>query len=168
MLTATLAVRLLRQILQDYNYWPESESDSPLKVARSKSVIADKDILARDASMRKAITATAGYKVPERRIECKTLDQTFKPLVATSLLQLQTAAEAVKTAGAELGILEVPIEQAEFLIQVYGVFKQLANTKVCYVKDDIKAPDDAYTGLFFTGETSDGEVIVAQTLLTQT
>lgn len=168
MLTATVAIRLLRQILQDYNYWPESESDSPLKVSRSKSVLSDKDILARDAAMRRAVTADATYKPPERRIECKTLDQTFKPLVFASLLQVQTTVESIQTAGVGLEILEVPIEQAEFLIQVYSAFKQLTNTKVCYVKDDIKAPDDAYTGLFITGQTTDGEVIVAQTLLTQT
>lgn len=172
MLTAALASKLLRQILVDYNYWPESESDSPLSVRRSKTVLDDKALLARDASMRRAAVKEsdpdASYKAPERRIECKTLDQTFKPLAASALLEVQTAATNVQSGMAELETLEMPIEQSEFLVQLYSAFKQLANTKVCYVVDGTNTSSDPYTGLFITGETSDGEVIVAQTLLVQT
>ena len=173
MLTATLAVKLLRQILQDYNYWSQSESDSALKITRSKG-LDDKDILARDAAMRKTMLVTTqttettpAYKAPERRIETLSLDQVFKPLVAASMTELQAVAGTVKTAG--LKVLESPIERVEFLVQVYSVFNQLFEAKVCYVKDGInRLPDDAYTGFFITGKTTDGQVVVAQTLLTQT
>ena len=51
MLTAALATKLIRQILVDYNFWPQSESDSPLKVTRSRIVLDDKAILFRDAAI---------------------------------------------------------------------------------------------------------------------
>ena len=170
MLTAALAAKLIRQILVDYNFWPTSESDSPLRVFRSETVLDDKAILSRDASMRRTAVGdvTPPYKAPERRIECKTLDQTFKPLVASALTQVQTVALSVQGGSAELEMLEMPIEQSEFLVQLYSAFKQLANHKVCYVVDGNATSSDAYTGLFITGESSDGEMIVAQTLLVQT
>ncbi len=170
MLTAALAAKLIRQILVDYNFWPQSESDSPLKVARSKTVLTDTAILARDAAMRRIAVGdvTPPYKPPERRIECKTLDQTFKPLVAQSLTTVQATAMNVQSGVVGLEMLEMPIEQSEFLVQLYSAFKQLANHKVCYVVDGNADSSDVYTGLFITGESSDGEVIVAQTLLVQT
>ncbi len=170
MLTAALATKLIRQILVDYNFWPQSESDSPLKIARSKTVLSDAAILSRDAAMRKTAVGdvTPAYKPPERRIECKTLDQTFKPLVASALTVVQTTALSVQAGSTGLETLEMPIEQSEFLVQIYSAFKQLANPKVCYVVDGNQTSSDAYTGFFITGETSDGEVIVAQTLLVQT
>lgn len=170
MLTAALAAKLIRQILVDYNFWPESESDSPLRVLRAKTPLDDKAILSRDASMRRTAVGdvTPPYKPPERRIECKTIEQTFKPLVMMALDEVQTAATSVSGGTQGLEILEAPIEQAEFLVQLYSAFKQLANTKVCYVVDGNATSSDAYTGLFITGETTDGEVIVVQTLLVQT
>ncbi|MEG3840487.1 hypothetical protein [Microcoleus sp. herbarium14] len=170
MLTAALATKLIRQILVDYNYWPQSESDSPLKIARSKTVLTDAAIFSRDASMRRTAVGdvTPPYKAPERRIECKTLDQTFKPLVASALTEVQAMAISVQSGMVELETLEMPIEQSEFLVQLYSAFNQLANPKVCYVVDGNNMASDPYTGLFITGETSDGEMIVAQTLLVQT
>ena len=170
MLTAALATKLIRQILVDYNFWPTSESDSPLRVARSKTALTDAAILSRDASMRRTAVGdvTPSYKAPDRRIECKTLDQTFKPLVASALTEVQAMAMNVQSGVVGLEMLEMPIEQSEFLVQLYSAFKQLTNTKVCYVVDGNADSSDAYTGLFITGETSDGEVIIAQTLLTQT
>ncbi len=170
MLTAALATKLIRQILVDYNFWPQSESDSPLKVFRSKTVLSDAAILARDASMRRTAVGdvTPAYKPPDRRIECKTLDQTFKPLVAQSLTTVQAVATSVQSGSAGLEMLEMPIEQSEFLVQLYSAFKQLANHKVCYVVDGNADSSDVYTGLFIIAETADGQVIVAQTLLVQT
>ena len=169
MLTVALATKLIRQIVVDYNAFPQSESDSPLAIARSKT-LDDKAILARDASMRKKAVGekTPPYKVPDRRIEVKTLDQVFKPLVATSLTEVQTVATAIQAGRGELELLEKPIEQSEFLVQLYTAFKQLGKTKVSYVVDGTNTSSDPYTGLFITGESSDGEVIIAQTLLVQT
>lgn len=175
MLTAALVTKLIRQILVDYNTFPQSESDSPLKIARYRNApeagktFNDKAILSRDASMRKkAVGEIPSYKVPERRIEVKTLDEVFKPLVATALTQVQTVGTAVQSGRGELGLLQKPIEQSEFLVQLYTAFKQLANSKVSYVVDGTNTSTDAFTGLFITGESSDGEIIIAQTLLVQT
>jgi hypothetical protein len=78
------------------------------------------------------------YKPPERRIECKTLDQTFMPLAASALLEVQTGATSVKTGMAGPETLEMPMayrpasyEKSEFLVQLYSAFQQLANPKVC-------------------------------------
>jgi len=167
---ATFAVKQLRQILQDYNYWSESESDSPLKVTRSKTMLSKEDILSRDAAMRKAITANTNYTIPERTIVWKTLDETFKPLIAQSMLKLVTANEAMEKGFCELEVLEIAIEPLEFLVQIYSVFKELSLAKVAYVFDGKKGRDEGecYTGLFLIGDTDDSEIIVASTLLTQT
>lgn len=170
MLTAALAAKLIRQILVDYNFWPTSESDSPLRVFRSKTVLDDKAILSRDASMRRTAVGdvTPPYKPPSRQVECKTLDQVFQPLVSVAVGQAYQGIEMVVNGTAELEGLEMPIEQSEFLVQLYSAFKQLANHKVCYVVNGNNVASDPYTGLFITGESSDGEVIIAQTLLIQT
>jgi hypothetical protein len=114
------------------------------------------------------------YKPPERRIECKTLDQTFMPLAASGFLEVQTGATSVKTGMAGPETLEMPMayrpasyEKSEFLVQLYSAFQQLANPKVCYVVDGDNMSSDPYTGLFITGESSDGETIIAQALLIQ-
>ena len=60
--------------------------------------------------MRKAAAADPTYKPPSRRIEYKTLDQTFKPLVASALTEIQTNAESVQNGTAELETLEMPLE----------------------------------------------------------
>ena len=173
MLTAVLATKLIRQILVDYNYWPESESDSPLKIARSKTALTETVALSRDAAMRKAAVKTVtpavtGYKPPERRVEFKMLDDVFKPMISRALQEVHAAAQAVNTSSVEISTLEMPIEAAEFYVQLHGAFNQLSNPKVCYIYDGDSTSSDPYTGFFISGETSDGETIIAQTLLTQT
>lgn len=173
MLTAVLASKLLRQILVDYNYWPESESDSPLKIARSKFALTEAATLSRDASMRRAAVkaatpAVTGYKPPERRVEVKTLDEVFKPMISRALEEVHAAAQAVNTSSVEISTLEMPIEAAEFYVQLHGAFSQLSNPKVSYIYDGDSSTSDPYTGFLISGETSDGETIIAQTLLVQT
>jgi len=114
------------------------------------------------------------YKPPDRRVECKTLDRTFMPLATSALLEVQTEATSVKTGMAGLGTLEMPMayrpasyEKSEFLVQLYSAFQELTNPKVCYVVDGDNMNSDPYTGLFITGESSDGETIIAQALLIQ-
>ncbi|MDQ2096776.1 MAG: hypothetical protein QQW96_03915 [Tychonema bourrellyi B0820] len=171
MLTAALATKLIRQILGDYNYWPESESDSPLKVVRSKTALDEKAILSRDASMRRAAVqdsapATA-YKPPVRTVQVKTLDQVLKPLVRSTLAEIQAQAPAFE-AGTGLDAMQKLIEKCEYFVQLYSAFKQLANPKISYVVDGNNTSSDPYTGFFISGESTDGEVVIAQTLLVQT
>ena len=164
MLTAVLALKLLRSILVDYNYWL-SDGDSPLSVSRHGQKLTDKTILSRDAALRcaseKGSNPGVPYKPPKRRIEIQTLDQTFKPLVIDALVIVETI---VQESEGDLENLQLPLEKSEFFIQLYGVFNQLANLKVYYVFDIDNVIFNAYIGLYITGESSDG-VIVAQTLI---
>ena len=171
MLTAALATKLLRQVVLDYNYWPESESDSPLKIARSKTALDEKTILSRDASMRRAAEqdsgSTTAYKPPVRTVQAKTLDQVLKPLVRSTLAEIQEQVPAFE-AGTDLEAMQKLIEKCEYFVQLYSAFKQLANPKVSYVVDGDNTKSDPYTGFFISGESTDGEVVIAQTLLVQT
>ncbi|MEG4455908.1 hypothetical protein [Microcoleus sp. N9_A1] len=165
MLTAVLALKLLRSILVDYNYWP-SDGDSPLSVSRHRQKVTEKTILSRDAALRRASekgsNKSVPYKPPERRIEIQTLDQTFKPLVIDTLVIVETI---VQESEGDLENLQLPLEKSEFFIQLYGVFNQLENPKVYYVFDIDNVIFNPYIGLYITGESSDGEVIIAQTLI---
>lgn len=156
-ITAVLAVKLIRQIVLDYNSWPGSESDSPLKIGRSKTALDDKAILSRDAAMRRAAVQDTGaistvYKPPVRRIEVKTLDQTFKPLVASVLLEVQTQDQSVQNGMVGLETLQMLIEKSEYFVQLYSAFKQLSNPKVSYVIDGDNMTSDPYTGFFISGD----------------
>lgn len=168
MLTAVLAVKLIRQILVDYNSWPQSESDSPLKVFRSKT-FDDKVILSRDAAMRRAqekvVNPTAtGYKPPERRIETQSLTEGLRPLIIQAGNECEARFQLVKNNTASVTTLESPIQVVECLVQLFNAFSELRDAKISYVID----ATDPYTGLFISGTSSDGEVIIAQTLLVQT
>lgn len=171
MLTAALATKLIRQILVDYNYWQGSESDSPLKIARSKS-LDEKTLLARDASMRRnaekiAVPTTTGYKPPVRRIDVQTLDEVFLPLVKQAGTECEEQFALLKSGQAAIESMQPCIEKFEFLVQLYSAFKQLDDSKINYVIDG-EGTSDPYTGFFITGKTTDGEFIIAQTLLVQT
>ena len=172
-LTGSLASKLLRESIKDYNYWGQSESDSPLAIKRTKSVMDDKRILSLDASVRRKAEQLSGltetYKAPERTIRTHTLDEIFKPLVANALLELESKANVVKAGKAGIETLQFAAEQTEYYVQLYSVFNQLAEPKVCYVEDNVDpSQNDPYTGLFIIGGSSDGETVYAQGLLIQT
>jgi hypothetical protein len=163
-LTRSLAIKALRETISDYNYWGESESDSPLTVRSSRTPLDERRILSLDASARRSALQTPGYKAPERTIRTESLDEIFVPLAMNSLSELQQSSDAVKAKGSGLETLEKPAEAVEFYVQLYSTFKMLGNPKVYYVEDS----SDPYTGLFIIGESSDGETVYAQALLTQT
>ncbi|MGA9381156.1 MAG: hypothetical protein WBV73_20535 [Phormidium sp.] len=164
-LTGSNAAKLLKAVISDYNYWGESESDSPLVIKRTKSVFDEKKILSLDASARRKATQTEAYKVPERRIATKTLDEVFQPLVVSSLSELTNTAPSVVDGTAAIENLLSPAEAVEYYVQLYSAFKQLSEPKVYYVED---SEGDPYTGLFIMGSSADGETVYAQGLLTQT
>jgi hypothetical protein len=165
-ITAKLAVSTLKDAVSDFNFWGESESDSPLAVKRTKTPLDDKKVLALDAAARKKAEGVEGYKPPERTVRVVDLATTFTPLVRQALTDLQTGAQGV-IAGAGIETLETTAEASEYYIQLYSLFKLLDTPRVLYVEDTGTSPDP-YTGLFITGLSSDGETIYAQALLTQT
>ena len=168
--TASSIVSNLRSIIKDYNYWGTSESDSPLFIRRTKS-LTDAQILTADAAMRRKAGGSS-YQVPlNRAIVCKTLLQTFLPLVndasevvSTLAVPLRDNEMGMTFASIQIGMLRMPTESLEFYVQLYSTFEQLTETKVCYVD----ALNDAFVGLFIIGKAADNELVVAQTLLVQT
>jgi len=179
-LTAGLAAKLLRLTISDFNFFPMSEGDSPLAIKRAKKPFDEPAILARDAAMRKATTKVVSpevtnYKPPDNRvINYQELGQFFQPLIKNALVEVNTTAQnqglmgdALVAPGAVFGIL-MPIELVEYLTELYQIFSQLLNSRVALVSDDNNPNPDAYTGLIIFGESSDGEIVIAQTLLVQT
>jgi hypothetical protein len=165
-LTAAIAIQMLKQKLADYNYWGQSESDSPLAVKRTKSALDDKKILSLDASMRRKAMATEGYKPPERTIRSSGLEETIKPLFMNQITELWNLTTPVNEGTAGIETLESSLEATEYYVQVYNAFRMLGQPRVCYVEDT--AATDPYTGLFIIGQSSDGETVYAQSLLVQT
>ncbi len=179
-LTAGLAVKSVRLTISDFNFFPMSEGDSPLAIKRAKKPFDEPAILARDAAMRKAMTKVVSpevtnYKPPaERVINYQELGQFFQPLIKNALVEVNTTAQnqglmgdALVAPGAVFGIL-MPIELVEYLTELYQIFSQLLNSRVALVSDDRNPNPDAYTGLIIFGESIDGEIVIAQTLLVQT
>lgn len=178
-LTAGLAVKSVRLTISDFNFFPMSEGDSPLAIKRAKEPFNEAAILARDAAMRKAMTKVVSpevnYKPPaDRVINYQELGQFFQPLIKNALVEVNTTAQnqglmgdALVAPGAVFGIL-MPIELVEYLTELYQIFSQLLNSRVALVSDDRNPNPDAYTGLIIFGESIDGEIVIAQTLLVQT
>jgi hypothetical protein len=141
MLTAPLASKLLRQILEDYNYWPASEGDSPLKVSRSKVLADESLILSRDASMRRAAVKAAdptatGYKVPNRVVEPCTLAMCFGPKIIQAKAELDAASAGLSESNlTPVAGMEMPAEALEMLVQLYNAMQQLSNPRVYIVRD---------------------------------
>src|SRR4028118_1506528 len=178
-LTAGLAAKSLRLTISDFNFFPMSEGDSPLAIKRAKKPFDEPAILARDAAMRKAMTKLVSpevnYKPPaDRVINYQELGQFFQPLIKNALVEVNTTAQnqgvmgdALVAPGAVFGIL-MPIELVEYLTELYQIFSQLLNSRVALISDDRNPNPDAYTGLIIFGESIDGEIVIAQTLLVQT
>lgn len=159
----TLSTKALKAILSDYNYWGQSESDSPLKIRRTRSIVNDARILSYDEAQRKALHGLEpDYTVPSgRTIQTKTLQEVFTPLVQNTLAEVATVAESIATEGIET--LEMSAEALEYYVQLYSAFKEAPTSRVCYVR----APGSVETGLFIVGELT-GETIVAQGVLIET
>lgn len=170
MATAATVAKILREAVKDFNYWAESESDTPLEIKRTKGLVDEAKILSFDKSMRAKATGIDKYVAPERTVQTKTLDAVFKPIVANSLLELQSVAGAVRDGSRKMEDLEVPAEAVEYYIQLYAAFKLLPDARVCYVSDkaDATGNSDPYTGLFIIGTGEDGETVYARALLVQT
>ncbi|WP_156090442.1 hypothetical protein, partial [Planktothrix paucivesiculata] len=129
-ITAKLAVSTLKNTVKDFNYWGESESDSPLAIKRTKSVLDDKKVLSLDATARKKAVGVTGYKPPERTVRVMDLTETFSPLIVESLTGVQGVAEAIAAGSIPLENLEGVTEMLEYNVQLYSLFKLLENPRV--------------------------------------
>ncbi|RCJ20209.1 hypothetical protein A6S26_05660 [Nostoc sp. ATCC 43529] len=161
--TASLAVKTLNAILKDYNFWGQSESDSPLKAGRTKAVIDDDKLLSLDRSLRIKAGATSDSIPKDRIITTKTLDEVFVPLAKNAIAELNNQSDMVDAGTATLESLANEAEAVEYYVQLYEVFKQLTDAKICYVD----SPTDAEVGLFIVGAVG-SETVYARTLLIQT
>ncbi len=154
-MTIEQILETLRLIIKDYNYWGQSESDSPLKITRTKSII---DLLNVDSKLRKK----ADVPIPDSRtVISKTLDEAFNPLIENTFNDLKTTFENI-TDGNYVGVQD-SIEALEYYVQLKHTFAQLTDTSVNY----IDAENDSSVGLIIQGK-SGTETVYATALLTQT
>lgn len=160
-------VRALRLAIGDFNYWPSSESDSPLRITSRRGVVDDKAILGLDASMRrKQNSEVAGYKVPSDRIITRfSIAEKIWPFVQrafTELKQIQTAEIA------QANEIERMVEATEFLVQVFNQFNSCGNP-VCIQVSSPSEPQ--YIGFLICGEgdrLGEQYTAIASTLLVNT
>lgn len=159
-------VRALKEAIDDFNYWPSSESDSPLRITARRGVLDDKAILSLDASMRKkANSEVAGYKVPsDRVINRVSIIEKLWPIVQNALAELRIIDSEI-TKAIEI---ERTVEAAEFLIQVFNQFNSCENP-VCI---EVSSPSESvYIGFMICGEgdrTGEKYTAIASTLLVHT
>jgi hypothetical protein len=166
MLTAAEAAKSLRATIRDYNYWGESESDSPLRISRTKTpinidrvVVLDKRLRARAMEL-----STREYEAPERNVREEGLETVFTPLIKNSLAEIKSLSDDLDAGTIGVGALVTPAEALEFYAQIYATFQQLEIPTVYYVED---TENDPYTGLFIVGKSGE-EYVYASTLLVQT
>jgi hypothetical protein len=166
MVTATEAAKSLRATIKDYNYWGQSESDSPLKISRTKTPIDINRIIVLDERLRAKVLnlSTRDYDAPERNVRVEQLDTVFTPLVQNALTELKTVSDELDAGNVGIGSLVTPAESLEFYAQIYATFQELETPSVYYVED---TENDPYTGLFIVGKSGQ-EYVYASTLLVQT
>lgn len=161
MLSANSIATALRNAIKDYNYWEESEGDSPL-VVRRVAKWGEEQLISADAGMRKK-TGGEGYKVPEkekRSVVYKTVDEVFGKLVNGAVEEVNTVKAAVPFS---VDGMRRSAERLEYYTQLWSIFSGISGAKVAYV--DYEA--DPYVGLFIYGQV-EGTFIVCQACLVQT
>jgi len=140
MATPSQTASAIKLILKDYNWWPQSESDSPLAVKTLKTPFSNDKLLALDASARKKAAkeaGTEGYKVPTtRNVSTEPLEQTFRPIISAAIDNINAVKAGVDAGTNTLAALEVPAESLEFAVQLYGAFKGLGNPTIYKVTAD--------------------------------
>jgi hypothetical protein len=158
-LTASQAGKLLRDVIKDYNFWGQSESDAPLAIKTSKVFLEDKRILSLDASARKKLGEVTKEFLATRQIIAQNFEETFQQQVSRILSIL----ESQNKNPVDIAAITTEAQELEFYTQLYSIFKQLDEVKMIQVD----APSDANVSLFICGLASDG-MVYAQSLLIQT
>lgn len=158
-LTNTQAAKLLRDVIKDYNFWGQSESDAPLAIKTSKVALDEKRILSVDASARKKLGESTPELLKARTIVSEDFETTFSTLTKAALDTI-----AAKSEPLDVAAIATNAQELEFYTQLYLIFKQLDAPKI--IKVDAPAPD-ANVSLIIYGGTSDG-MVYASSLLVQT
>ena len=148
MSTATQTASLLRAVIKDYNYWPSSESDSPLKIGTRKGVLTDSKLLAIDARYRRQDNDdNPNYELPDRLITVKPLDQTFNAIIDAAISDLTAVKANYDNNPDTLPTLEMAVESVEFCVQLYSVFQGLTNPVI----QEISTPDESTVTFVISG-----------------
>ena len=160
--TASQVASFVRQALQDTNDWPGTAGDSPLRVSTYRGAIDDKKYLSIDAGYRRKLGGN-NYQVPVRTVGSPvTLAAKMNPLIDTAFTNL-TAAFTTYSANkndANLSALETAAEQLEYLVQITGQFRTLANTKVVEVTTTEPGTTLVISGEMGAGTTTDPLVTI--------
>lgn len=155
----------LRRTIKDYNFWPASESDSPLKVVARDGVIANEVALKLDAPLRrKAHEDDTAYQFPlDRTVTTVSFENTFQTQISTAVANVQTAKTDYDTDPTTFPGLEATVETVELLVQSYAAMKDLANTRII----EVSTPSEPLVTLIICGEWSynDETITVALTTL---
>lgn len=154
MATPSQTAALLRAIIKDYNYWPSSEADSPLKIGTRKGSLTDTKLLSLDARYRRRDNENnPDYQLPERQIMVKSLDQTFNEIIDGAIANLKAVKANYDNYPETLPNLEMAAESMEFSVQLYSVFQGLANPTI----KEISTPSESTVTLVISGELGEGD-----------
>ena len=145
----------LRNLVKDYNYWPSSESDSPLKFAWQDGSLTQAQILKLDTAIRrKANQNINAYQLPTNRsIATKSFTDTFNTLIDGAISNLEAAKDNYDTDETTFPGLETSAEALEFLVQLYAGFKTLTNPVIT----EVSVPGEAVVTLIISGEWGTGQ-----------
>jgi hypothetical protein len=126
MTSASQFTASLRSILKDYNFWPASESDSPLSVKVTKSILDESKVKALDASLRRRAHAEdAAYRIPSQSVRSIPLCSLFRPLIDLAFDNLAAAHFDFESSGSHLASLTLAAQHLEFLLQLFSAFSGL-------------------------------------------
>jgi len=144
----------LRNLVKDYNYWPSSESDSPLKFAWQDGSLTPAQILKLDAKLRQAANDSPAYQLPsQRNITTQSFTDTFNTLIQGAIANLEAAKDNYDTDETTFPGLETSAEALEFLVQLYAGFKTLTNPVIT----EVSIPGSAVVTLIISGEWGTGQ-----------
>ncbi|MFM7191523.1 MAG: hypothetical protein ACKOX2_12000 [Microcystaceae cyanobacterium] len=144
----------LRNLVKDYNYWPSSESDSPLKFAWQDGSLTPAQILKLDAKLRRAANDSPTYQLPSQRdITTQSFTDTFNTLIDGAIANLEAAKDNYGTDETTFPGLETSAEALEFLVQLYGGLKTLTNPTIT----EVSAAGEPYVSLIISGEWGTGQ-----------
>lgn len=162
LLSITNILKGLRSAIGDYNFWGESEGDSPLTVSRAAK-FGEAQLISADSRMRKK-TGGEGYTVPPkegRSIVYKTIDEVFQRLVRSAMAEANSVfGDAVSY---DVNGLRRSAEMLEYYLQLWSIWKTIPDAKIAY----IDYPQDPYVGLVIYGQV-EGSFVICQTCLVQT